>query len=147
MRAIKLKKKLAAGDYYRSQDEYAKLANKSIICAIKLEGVSGADKIDEITCVPGIDWTLVGPSDMSGTVGQFLDLDNPELRKAIPRIFSAAHTAGITTGNPVNGIENIEKQLDSSCQLIFLGEDTFYLKEAVDRAIKVFQDVLKKRRK
>ena len=136
-----------AGGYYRDQDEYAKLANDSVICAIQIEDVSGADKIDEIIRIPGIDWILVGPCDMSGTVGQFLNLDNPELWKAIRRIFNTAHAAGITTGNALNGIENIEKQLDFGCQLVFLGEDTFYLKEAVDKDIKAFQDVLKNRSK
>ena len=134
-----------AGNYYRNQDEYAKLANDSVICAIQIEDVSGADKIDEIIRVPGIDWILVGPNDMSGTIGQFLNLDNPELWKAIRKIFNTANAAGVTTGNAFCGTENIQKQLDFGCQLVFLGEDTLYLKEAVDNAIKVFQDIVKRR--
>ena len=133
-----------AGNYFRNQDEYAKLANDSVICAIQIEDVSGADKIDEIIRVPGIDWILVGPNDMSGTAGQFLNLDNPELWKVIRKIFDTAHAAGIPTGNAFNGLQYIEKQLDFGCQLMFLGEDALYLKEATDNALKVFRDTVKR---
>jgi len=131
-----------AGNYYKDQDEYVKLANDSVICAIQIESVSGADQIDEIVCVPGIDWILVGIYDMSGSLGRFCDLDEPELWKAIRRIFSAAQAAKIPVGNAFSGVDNIKKSVDLGCQLIFLGEDTGFLKETADNALRAFQEVI-----
>jgi 2-keto-3-deoxy-L-rhamnonate aldolase RhmA len=132
-----------AGNYYRDQDEYVKLANDSIICAIQIESVSAVEEIDEIVKVPGIDWIFVGPCDMSGTTERFLDLDNPKLWKAIRKIFAKAQARGIPTSNAVGGVENIKKQLDLGCQLVVLGEDMVFLKEGLDQALKTFHKVPK----
>lgn len=131
-----------AGNYYRDQDEYVRLANDSIICAIQIENVSAMNEIERIVRVPGIDWILVGPCDMSGTTDKFLDMNNPELWKAIRKIFKAAQDKRIPTGNAFGGIQNIDKQLEFGCQLIFLGEDTLYLKDAADNSLKVFYEII-----
>jgi len=134
-----------AGNYHRDQDEYVKFANDSVICVIQIEDLAGAAQIDEIIRVPGIDWILVGPCDMSASTGRFLDLENPELWQAVGKVFETAQAAGIPCGNAVDGPENVGQTLDLGCQLVVLGEDTGYLKEAVDNALQVFQQVVNSR--
>ncbi len=134
-----------ASNYYRDEDEYVELANDAIICALQIEDITGADQIDEVVKIPGIDWILVGPNDMSPSTGRFLDLENPKLWQAIRKIFETAQAAGIPTGNPMGGVDCIEEALDSGCQLIVLGEDTLYLKEAVDNAVAVFRGIAARR--
>jgi len=135
---------LRASNYHRDEDKYVKYANDSVICTIQIENVSAVDEIEEIVRIPGIDWIIVGPCDMSGTTGRFLDLDDPELLKAIQKIFDVAQAAGIPTGNGVTGVENIERQLDLNYQLVHLGEDITYLKESADKALKTFHNTIKR---
>ncbi len=130
-----------AGNYYRNQKEYVQDANDAVICAIQIENIGGAKLIDEIVKVPGLDWVMVGPNDMSATTDKVFDLTNPELWEAIQTIFSTARRAGLATGNAVSGVNTIQKAIDMGCQLIVLGEDTLFLKESVDLAVKAFQDV------
>ena len=148
-----------AGNYYKDQEEYVKLANESVICVIQIEDVAGAEQIDEIVRVPGIDWIIVGACDMSGSVGRFLDIEGAEIWKAVHRIFDAARSARIPTGNAVGSptgnaigaagtnatpaIRDIRRTLELGCQLVFLGEDTGFLKEATDNVLKAFHDVLR----
>lgn len=134
-----------AGNYYRDQDEYIKFANDSVICAIQIEDVKGAEQIDEIIRVPGIDWIFVGPCDMSGTTKKFLDIDSKEVQDSVHKIFNTAHTAGIPFGNPILGVDKIEKALESGCQLLILGEDMDFLRVAVDKALETFRHVVKSR--
>lgn len=135
-----------AGNYYRDQGEYVRFANDSVICVIQIEDVSAADQIDEIVKVRGIDWVFLGVCDMSGTTERFLELDNAELQKAIRKILGAAQSAGIPTGNAGGGVESVEKILSLGCRLVVLGEDTIYLKEGADKALKVFHETIKGRR-
>jgi 4-hydroxy-2-oxoheptanedioate aldolase len=130
-----------AGNYYRNQKEYVQNANKAVICAIQVENIGGASQIDEIVRVPGLDWVMVGPNDMSATTDKVFDLTNPVLWEAIQKIFTTAKLAGLATGNAVSGVNNIQKALDMGCQLIVLGEDTLFLKESVDSAVKTFRDI------
>lgn len=135
-----------AGNYYRDQDEYVKLANDSVICVIQIEDISAVEQIHEIVRVPGIDWIFVGSCDMSGTTERFLDMDNSELWNAIRKIFQTAQTAGIPAGNAFSGVESIEKTLSMGCQLVVLGEDVKYLKESADNALKTFHETIKSKK-
>jgi 4-hydroxy-2-oxoheptanedioate aldolase len=130
-----------AGNYYRDQKEYVQNANHAVICAIQIENMSGAEQIDEIVQIPGLDWVMVGPNDMSATTDKVFDLTNPVLWDAIQKIFTTAKRAGHPTGNAVTGVQNIQKAIDMGCQLVVLGEDTRFLGEAVDNAISVFREV------
>ena len=133
-----------ASNYDRDQDEYARLANDSVICVIQIEHVSGAEEIDETVRVPGIDWIFVGRCDMSPSAGRFLDLENPELWKAVRKIFKAARAAGIPTGNAISGPENIKRAISLGCQLIVLGVDHEYLRDGLDSAVQAFNMIVNK---
>ena len=131
-----------AANYGQDEDEYVRCANQSVICSIQIEDVAGAEQIDEIVRVPGVDWIFVGPNDMSGTTKRFLDMDNQELWKAIRKIFNTAQKAGIPAGNA--GPPDIQKALELGCPLIMLGDDTSFLKNGATNAIKAFQKVVGK---
>ena len=133
-----------ASNYYRDGDEYVRLADDSVICMIQIENVTGAEQIDEIVRVQGVDWIFFGLCDMSPSAGRFLDLENPEIWKAVRKIIAAAQDAGIPTGNPigkpVRSVEDIEEMMGLGCQLIVLGSDYDMLKHALDKAVEAFHE-------
>lgn len=130
-----------AGNYYRDQAEYVTNANQAVFCAIQIENINGAKEIEEIVKVPGLDWIMVGPNDMSATTDKVFDLNNPDLWEAIQKIFTTARLAGLATGNAVTGVDKIQRAIDMGCQLIVLGEDTRFLVEAVDTGLKSFHEI------
>ena len=131
------------GRYFRDGGEYARTANESIICAIQIENVSGAHDIDNIVRVPGIDWILIGPYDMSATVGKWYDVEHPELWKAIKKIMDTAKNAGIPAGVPLGGPDAIQRMLDAGSKLVFIGVDCGYLQSAADDALRRFREIVK----
>ena len=136
-------------NYYRDIDEYVELANDSVICAIQIENIRGAEHIDEIARVPGIDWIMVGPADMSGSTEHFLDFDNPDLWGAIGKILDTAHAAGIPTSIPYGSAfgepNSITHNLDFGCQLVTLGGDISFLRDTLDNALQVFREATSSR--
>ena len=136
-----------ASNYFRDLEDYLRCANDAVVCAIQIENVSMAEQIDEVVKIPGLDWVLLGPYDLSGTMGCFGDMDNPELWKTIRKILDAAHAAGLPTGNPLGNAETINKTLELGCQLVTLGDDMSYLKQGIDNALKTFDDVVKNLKK
>ena len=131
-----------AGNYYRDQDEYIKYANEAIICIIQIENVSGAEMIEEIVRVPGFDWIFFGPYDMSGSTDRVFDMTNPDLLKAIHKIYRVANSAGIPIGNAGAIESDVKKEIEMGSQLVVLGEDTGFLKGAIDDSVKKFQDIV-----
>ncbi len=137
---------LRASNYYRDDEEYAKLANETVFCIIQIEDIAAVERIDEIVRVPGIDGIMVGRNDMSGTMGRLGDKDNPELWKAIHRIFDAVQATGIPTSDGSSGLERAEENLDMGCQFVFVGHDIDFLKNAADDSLRMYYRILKNRK-
>lgn len=128
-----------ASGYFRHTAEYAARANESVICAIQLEDYRAAECIEEIVCVPGVDWILLGPTDMSGSLGCLLDLENEELWRCLRRIYRVARAAGVATGSPWNSPARLAEAVELGCQLLFLGDDTSLLRDALDGALATYR--------
>jgi 2-keto-3-deoxy-L-rhamnonate aldolase RhmA len=128
-----------ASGYTRDTDQYVALANDLVVCAIQIEDVAAANRIEEIIAVPGVDWIFVGPCDMSGTAGHYLDTEGPEVQGAIDRVFTAARAAGIPTCNPFSALADLERTRESGCPLVMLGDDVGFLRAATDGALAAFR--------
>lgn len=127
-------------DYYKDNGKYVRTANESIICAIQIENVSGAHDIENIVKVPGIDWILLGRYDMSASVGNFCDVEHPDLRKAIKKIMDAANEAGV----PAGGLPLGERP-ELTQKIVFVGTDFSFLQSAADSALKTFRETVRKK--
>ncbi|MBI2843670.1 MAG: hypothetical protein HYX78_09750 [Armatimonadetes bacterium] len=131
------------GGYYRDGGEYVRTANDSIICAIQIENVCGAEDIDSIVKVPGIDWVLVGRYDMSASVGVFGDVEHPDLWKAALNILGTAKAAGIPTGIPLGGPDCLLRTIETGSQLVAIGQDCAYLQSGADGAVRAFYEAIR----
>ncbi len=73
-------------DKYR---DYLDTFNREVLVIGMIETVESMNNIDEILSVPGFDVLLVGPSDLSITLGVPLDYDNPKYVAALKKIADA----------------------------------------------------------
>ena len=135
------------GNYSRDEAEYIGLANDSVICAVQIEDVKGADCIDEIVKVPGVDWIFVGRWDMSGTTSKFGNIDGDEVMTAVRKVFDTAVKAGLPCGNVYQSVERIPDTLNLGCNLVLLGEEAGLMRMAVDGAVRAFREAEKKRKR
>ncbi len=87
-----------AQGYGRKFEEYKKWLAKESIVIIQIEHIHAVNCIDEIFAVAGIDAFLIGPYDLSGSMGMPGELTHPKVEKAITRVMAAAKKRGITAG-------------------------------------------------
>jgi 4-hydroxy-2-oxoheptanedioate aldolase len=83
-----------------SMQEYLRIANDQTVAMVQIENRAALEHLDEIFSVPGIDGVFVGPVDLAVSLG--LDPDpesrDPEFRRAVEEILSAAKAAGLPAG-------------------------------------------------
>ncbi len=65
---------------------------------VQIEHIDAVNCIDEIFAVPGIDAFLIGPYDLSGSMGMPGALTHPKVEKAIARVMAMAKKHGIPAG-------------------------------------------------
>ncbi|KAG6826467.1 hypothetical protein H0H92_015679 [Tricholoma furcatifolium] len=76
--------------------EYLETANENILVIVQIENKEGAENVEDIASVDGIDALLVGPYDLSVSLGYPVPNPDPhpEVEKIIQRVLAATHRAG-----------------------------------------------------
>lgn len=105
----------AQGYGARFQQYRGWLEDNAVIVAM-IEHVDAVKVIDEILAVDGIDAYIIGPYDLSGSMGRPGELDHPDVQSAIAQVLEA----GQRSGKP-GGIHVIEPNQDELQRRIAAG--------------------------
>ncbi|MDO6732794.1 aldolase/citrate lyase family protein [Marinovum sp. 2_MG-2023] len=91
---------------YGLVQDYVARADAGLCLIAQIESAMGLENADEISGTAGIDAIFVGPTDLSGALGQVGAFDRPEFAEAVTRIEAATRSAGKAFGfMPVPGFE------------------------------------------
>jgi 2-dehydro-3-deoxyglucarate aldolase len=78
-------------------DAYRDEAQAPLLVAM-IEHARAIENLDSILAVPGLDALLVGPYDLSASMGMTAKFDDPVFKGAIDRILDLARKRGIACG-------------------------------------------------
>jgi 2-keto-3-deoxy-L-rhamnonate aldolase RhmA len=129
-----------ASDYYRRTEEYIQSANTGVFIAIQIEHARALAALRQILVVPGIDVVVVGPMDLSASLGLLGQLDHPAVVGAIEQVIEEASLAGIPVCVPLGKPpEELLGWADRGCRFIRAGTDHVLLRQAATRMLETFQ--------
>ncbi|MCB1936262.1 MAG: 2,4-dihydroxyhept-2-ene-1,7-dioic acid aldolase [Nitrosomonas sp.] len=95
---------------------YKQWLEENAVIVAMIEHIDAVNAIDSILAVPGIDAYIIGPYDLSGSMGRPGDLNHPDVQSAIARILEAGKRA-----QKPGGIHVIEPDPDALQQRIQSG--------------------------
>lgn len=75
-----------AQNYGLGFEDYKKWLNESALIIAQIEHIEGVNNIEEIITTSGIDGIIIGPYDLSGSLGVPGDYKNPEVIKALKHV-------------------------------------------------------------
>ena len=87
--------------------EFCRAANASLIVVAQIEHLDAVRQLDEILSVPGLSTIVVGPNDLSGSMGHMANPSHPEVRAAIESIFERAARRKVPVGIAVPEKEDV----------------------------------------
>jgi 2-dehydro-3-deoxyglucarate aldolase len=119
----------AHGYGLRFQD-YVDGANQNVAVIVQVEHVDAVRNIESIVGVPGVDAVLVGPYDLSASLGRIGEVDHPEVVSAIDRVTQVCHQAGVHLGIFGVSPDAVQPYIDEGYTLIIAGVDTLMLGQA-----------------
>jgi 2-keto-3-deoxy-L-rhamnonate aldolase RhmA len=79
-------------------DEYLRRSNTNLFVSVQIETAEALDAVEEIVRVPGLDSVVIGPWDLSGSLGMLGDVFNATMVAAYDRVVACAHAAGLSVG-------------------------------------------------
>lgn len=117
--------------------EFAAAANREVFVAVMIETADALAAIDEIVRVPGLDSVVIGPMDLSASLGVLGEREHPAVVAAIERIIAAARKAGIFVGAGMGVQADYAVAMGArGCQWVQVGGDHGYLVWAADRLLR-----------
>jgi 2-keto-3-deoxy-L-rhamnonate aldolase RhmA len=115
--------------------EYIDTANQNVAVILQIEDVEAVNNIEAIVRVKGFDALLVGPYDLSGSMGKIGSVSDPDVQKQIEKVRSVCTEAGLPLGVFGMGVRAVKPYIDKGFTLIGMGVDTTYLIDAAREAI------------
>jgi 2-dehydro-3-deoxyglucarate aldolase/4-hydroxy-2-oxoheptanedioate aldolase len=79
-------------------DDYLKHANEQLFVAAQIETVSALEELDRIVNIEGLDSLVIGPYDLSGSLGLLGQVHHPHVLDAIGKIVKHGRAAGLSIG-------------------------------------------------
>lgn len=123
---------------------YLAKKNEDSLLIINIESVPALGRLDEMLAVPGLDAVLIGPHDLSCSLGLPEQYEHPHFEEAVLTIVRKARARGVAAGihwwgNPDSlagwakaGLNLIIYSADITATQRYIGEGVARLREAVD---------------
>lgn len=95
---------------YKRQDSlaFAQEANSENLLIVQIESKKAVENVDEIVSTPGVDVALIGPSDLSLSLGIPTKMDHPLMVEAVDKVVAACKRHNVVTGLHVGDLKAIK---------------------------------------
>jgi len=124
--------------------EYIKNADSGIWVMLMIEHVDAVNNLDEILKIPGIDSLVIGPHDLSGSIGILGQIEDEKVIDLAKTIIKKAKSADITVGVSVAyNIDDVKKWIDRGVDFIELSGDLNFITSSSVNCINSVNNLLK----
>lgn len=116
-------------------DQYTKTWNESSSFIIQVESIQGVENIEKLLSYDDVDGAMIGPYDLSGTLGVPGKLDHPSVAEACKKVIVACAKFSKACGTQIiePDMNNIEAVFSKGYTFVVLASDIFILWKWAER--------------
>lgn len=121
-----------ASAYGTKFEEYKKWVNDELIIIAQIEHIEAVKNIDDILQVDGIDGTIIGPYDLSGSMGYPGEFERVDVKQAVEKVLEACKKHNIPSGFHVvdTNPQKTKEKIEQGCTFLAYGIDYFFMRDA-----------------
>lgn len=117
------------------QQEYLRQANRDVFVCVQVETVELYRELDEVLKLEGLDSLVLGPQDLSGSMGRLGETTHPDVVAAMRTIATKARAAGKFIGSGLGANPEFAHLLrECGVQWMQAGNDFEYMRKGCRRA-------------
>ena len=128
-----------AHGYGMKFQDYVDHASKNIIVIPQIEHIDAVDNIESIVSVPGVSAIIVGPYDLSGSMGKLGNVADAEVQQKVEIVKETCLNVGLPMGIFGVDAEAVTPYIDLGYTLIAVGLDTLFLGKSAQQTIKLLR--------
>jgi 2-keto-3-deoxy-L-rhamnonate aldolase RhmA len=115
-------------------EDYKAWGEESTVVIVQIENIRAVDHLEAILTTPGVDGFVIGPYDLSASMGHPGQWDRPEVREALAEIDQVASRLGSLRGFHVIPPEPdaLQEKIDLGYQFVAFSLDTLFLTRKIE---------------
>ena len=132
-----------ASKYGIGFEEYKKWVDEELIIIAQIEHIDAVNNIDDILNVEGIDGTIIGPYDLSGSMGYPGDFEREDVKEAVQKVLDRCKKHNMPSGFHVVDTEpkKLNLKIEQGCTFLAYGIDYFFMRDAAIAGMKNIKKV------
>jgi 2-keto-3-deoxy-L-rhamnonate aldolase RhmA len=100
-----------------------------MLLVMQIETQAGLDRMDEILATPGLDVALIGPYDLSTSLGIPGEVNHPRMVRAVDAFLRGCRRHGVVPGNFVTSVSDGKAWLRRGMRFLIYSADFFMIIE------------------
>jgi 2-dehydro-3-deoxyglucarate aldolase len=131
-----------ASGYGTTFEEYKKFVNEELVIIAQIEHIDAVNNIDDILSVEGIDGTIIGPYDLSGSMGYPGEFERDDVKIAVETVVEKCKEMNIPAGFHVVDTDpsKLQVKIDQGCTFLAYGIDYFFMRDAAMNGMKQLKE-------
>jgi 4-hydroxy-2-oxoheptanedioate aldolase len=97
------------------------------LLVVQIESVRAVENVDAICAVEGVDMLLIGPRDLSATLGKLNRFDDPELRRLVDHAAARIRASGKLLASTLFPGRTVGEMFAEGYDLVLAGKDTDFV--------------------
>jgi len=110
--------------------------NEDTLIVIQIERKKAIEDIDQLVSVKGVDVALIGPFDLSISLGVPGELDHPLMLEAIQRVVDTCEKHNVTSGVHLREMEHLLYWKERGMRMLTYSADMAFIMSAATEAVK-----------
>jgi 2-keto-3-deoxy-L-rhamnonate aldolase RhmA len=110
--------------------EFLEVNNQDTLAIAQIERKVAIENIDDILSVPGVDVALIGPEDLSVSLGVPGETNHPLVLNAIEKVIAAADRHQVVSGIHMGSVEPLARWMEKGMRMIMYSSDLGFIMEA-----------------
>lgn len=121
-----------ASGYGTTFEEYKKWVNDELVIIAQIEHIDAVNNIDDIVSVEGIDGTIIGPYDLSGSMGYPGEFERDDVKIAVQKVLDRCKEKNVPSGFHVvdTNPSKLQEKIKQGCTFLAYGIDYFFMRDA-----------------
>lgn len=126
-----------AQQYGTGFESYKKWVAEDLVVIAQIEHIDGINNLEEIISVDGIDGSIIGPYDLSGSMGMPGEFEKPVVKEALKRYIDICQKHGFPMGFHVVNTDpaKIQEKIDEGYRFIAYGTDFLFMGDTAIRGM------------
>ena len=131
--------------YGTTFEEYKKWVDEELVIIAQIEHIDAVGNIDDILAVEGIDGTIIGPYDLSGSMGFPGEFERDDVQNAVQKVLDRCKEKNMPSGFHVvdTNPSKLQEKIDQGCTFLAYGIDYFFMRDAAMQGMKKLKEEIK----